>query len=66
MREHSPIEQKIRQLEERLRQAMLKSDVAELDALIDDRLLFIGPDGAVFSKKDDLDLHRSGAERIHR
>ena len=45
---------------------MLKSDVAELDALIDERLLFIGPDSAVYSKKDDLALHRSGAERIAR
>ena len=43
---------------------MLQSDVAELDALIDDRLLFIGPDGAVYSKEADLELHRSGAERI--
>ena len=62
----SAIEAKIRHLEERLRQAMLKSDVAELDALIDERLLFIGPDSAVYSKKDDLALHRSGAERIAR
>ena len=62
----SAVETKIRHLEERLRQAMLKSEVAELDALIDDRLLFIGPDSAVYSKKDDLELHRSGAERIAR
>lgn len=62
----SAIEVEIRQLEERLRQAMLKSDVAELDALIDDRLLFIGPDGAVYSKKDDTELYRSGAQRMAR
>lgn len=57
-------EAEIRQAEQRLRAAMLASNVAELDALIDDRLLFIGPDGNVYHKADDLDLHRSGEERI--
>lgn len=56
----------IRQMEERLRNAILSSDVTELDALIDDRLLFIGPDGGVYSKADDLELHRSGNERLTR
>lgn len=54
----------IHQAEERLRAAMLTSNVAELDALIDDRLLFIGPEGGVYRKEDDLELHRSGAERL--
>ena len=53
-------------LEERLRAAMLTGNVAELDALIDDRLLFIGPDGRVYGKQDDLELHRSGAEQVTR
>jgi Domain of unknown function (DUF4440) len=57
--------QRIMTLESRLRDAMLSSDVAELDALIDDRLLFVGPDGGVYSKADDLALHRSGATRVH-
>lgn len=56
----------IRQLEERLRVAMLTSNVAELDVLIDDRLLFIGPDAGVYRKEDDLELHRSGTERLSR
>lgn len=56
----------IRQVEERLRNAILSSDVTELDALIDDRLLFIGPDGGVYSKADDLELHRSSKERLTR
>lgn len=56
--------QQLEQIEARLRQAMLTSNVAELDALIDDRLLFIGPDGNVYHKADDLELHRSGAEKI--
>jgi len=50
--------------EERLRVAMLHSDVAELDLLIDDELLFVGPGGGVYKKADDLHLHRSGAQRL--
>jgi hypothetical protein len=43
---------------------MLKSDVDELDALIDPSLLFIGPTGALATKEDDLANHRSGAQKI--
>lgn len=60
------METEILQAEERLRTAMLAGDVSELDALIDDRLLFVGPDGGAYSKADDLELHRSGAERVTR
>jgi ketosteroid isomerase-like protein len=56
----------IEQAEEELRLAMLQSDISKLDKLIDDDLLFVGPDGNIYSKKDDLDLHRSGEERITR
>lgn len=56
----------IRQMEERLRTAMLTSNVADLEALIDDQLLFVGPDGGVYHKADDLELHRSGAEQLTR
>jgi len=45
---------------------MLSSNVTELDALIDERLLFVGPDAGVYSKADDLALHSSGAERVAR
>jgi hypothetical protein len=48
------------ELEERLRQAMLRSDVVELDALIAPELLFTNYLGQVFSKHADLDAHRSG------
>lgn len=56
----------IRQMEDRLRGAMLTSDVARLDALIHDRLLFVGPDSGVYRKNDDLELHRSGQVRLRR
>ena len=50
--------------EQTLRTAMLASDVQTLDQLIDDDLLFVGPDGSVLSKEDDLGFHRSGEQRI--
>ncbi len=48
------------ELEERLRQAMLHSDVAELDDLIAPELLFTNHLGQILSKQEDLDAHRSG------
>ena len=52
--------------ESALRQAQLASDVRELDRLVDDALVFTGPNGAVYGKKDDLDAHRRGLVRITR
>ena len=49
-----------------LRRAQLSGDVAELDRLIDDELVFTGPDGGLYSKADDLDAHRTGMVRITR
>jgi ketosteroid isomerase-like protein len=47
-------------LEDRLRSAQLSADVAELDRLITDELLFAGPDGQLATKAQDLDAHRAG------
>mgnify|MGYP003508649752 FL=1 len=44
--------------------AQLASDVAALDALIADDLVFTGPDGATLGKQDDLTAHRTGATRF--
>ena len=52
--------------EEELRQAQLSGDVAALDRLIDDALVFTALDGRVVGKADDLALHRSGRLRITR
>ena len=52
--------------ESALRRAQLSSDVAELDRLLDDDLVFTGPDGALYSKADDLRAHRNGDIRITR
>jgi ketosteroid isomerase-like protein len=51
-------------LEARLRAAQLTADVAELDALISNELLFTGPDGTLGTKAADLESHRSGAVRF--
>ena len=47
-------------LEAHLRIAQLGADVAALDGLIADDLLFIGPDGEPATKAQDLESHRSG------
>ncbi|TVZ41568.1 uncharacterized protein DUF4440 [Alteromonadaceae bacterium 2753L.S.0a.02] len=46
--------------EERLRVAMLGSDIAVLNELISDDLLFTSHLGALVSKKEDIDIHQSG------
>jgi ketosteroid isomerase-like protein len=50
--------------ERALRQAQLAGDVSTLDALLDEDLVFTGPDGAIYRKQDDLEAHRRGAIRI--
>lgn len=50
--------------EAQLRQSQLTSDVAALDRLLDDALMFTALDGTVVGKAADLDLHRSGRLRI--
>lgn len=60
------IRREIEQAEERLRQAMLTSDVARLDKLLGDTLIFTNQDGARLSKADDLAAHQSGQLKIDR
>ncbi|HUQ98586.1 MAG TPA: nuclear transport factor 2 family protein [Gemmatimonadaceae bacterium] len=52
--------------ESALRRAQLAGDLAELDRLLDDGLVFTGPNGLVYGKEDDLDAHRRGLIRITR
>jgi hypothetical protein len=49
-----PPDAEIVALESRLRAAQLAADVAALDALIADELLFTGPDGELGTKGQDL------------
>lgn len=52
--------------ESALRRAQLSGDVAALERLVDDQLVFTGPDGNIYSKADDLNAHRQGWVRITR
>jgi ketosteroid isomerase-like protein len=58
------VEIQIREGEERLYAAMLTSDVEELDTLIADDLLFVGPTGELATKAMDLELHRTGGTKF--
>lgn len=54
----------IASLEAELRAAQLGADVATLDRLISEDLLFTGPDGAFATKRDDLAAYRDGIMRV--
>ncbi len=51
--------------EERLKRAMLQSDVTALDQLLAPELQFINHFGQVMSKQDDLNAHQSGILSIN-
>ncbi len=51
--------------ERRLQAAQRAGDVPALQRLLDDRLVAIGPDGARYTRDDDLDSYRSGTSVIH-
>jgi ketosteroid isomerase-like protein len=59
-----PADPAIVALEAELRAAQLNSNVAALDRLIDEELLFTGPDGNLATKAQDLEAHRSGIVRF--
>lgn len=52
--------------EDALREAMLANDVAVLDRLLDDALVFAALDGSVVGKQADLDAHRARRLRLTR
>ena len=53
------LEIEIRECEARLLRAQFASDVAELDALIAEELIFVGPDNELASKAMDLAAHHA-------
>lgn len=59
-------EESLRQAEEALRRAQLSGDVEALARLVDEELVFTGPDGLLYGKGDDLEAHREGWVRITR
>ena len=50
--------------EVQIRAAQLTADVAALDGLISEELLFTGPDGQLGTKAQDLEAHASGLVRF--
>lgn len=58
------IESQIIKSEDRLRQAMLNSDVSALNELLAPELIFTNHLGQVMSKNDDLEAHQSGMLHI--
>jgi ketosteroid isomerase-like protein len=54
----------LRAAEHQLQAAQLNSDVDALTRLLDDSLLFTGPDGSLYTKDDDLRAHASGAQAL--
>src|SRR5688572_10337240 len=59
-----PNDPEIVELEAEIRAAQLAADVAVLDRLIAEDLLFTGPDGQLGTKAQDLAAHGSGAVRM--
>jgi hypothetical protein len=56
----------LRAAEAALRQAQLTNDTEALDRLLDESLVFTGPDGALYGKADDLHAHRERWLRLTR
>ncbi|AXW86074.1 hypothetical protein AU509_16220 [Lonsdalea britannica] len=56
---------RVRRWEILLRQAMLDSDVAALETLLDKELLFVTHVGKMLGRSDDLGAHRSGLIELH-
>lgn len=56
----------LRAAEEALQRAQLSSDVDALDRLLHPDLTFVGPDGVMSGKTDDLEVHRDGLLRLDR
>jgi ketosteroid isomerase-like protein len=58
MAEHILMDE-LREAERRLQAAQLAGDIAALERLLDDRMIFtFGSDGKCYTKQDNLQLHR--------
>ena len=58
------IEAVIEECEERLKQAMLHSDISVLNEILSSELVFTNHLGQIMTKKDDLNSHKSGMLKI--
>ena len=60
------IKEQIQKCEESLKDAMLQSNVYELDKLLADDLIFTNHLGHIMTKQDDLEAHKSSILRINK
>lgn len=60
------IEEHIKKLEEKLRNAMLSSDISELDKLISPELIFTNHLGQLMTKEDDINSHKLGTLKFEK
>jgi len=58
-RDQAALEAALRDGEQRLQAAVRSGDVDALDRLLDDRVVYTGPDGRTFTKEEDLEGYRS-------
>ena len=58
-RDQAALEAALRDGERRLQSAVRSGDVEALDRLLDDRVVYTGPDGRSFTKEEDLKGYRS-------
>jgi ketosteroid isomerase-like protein len=61
---HSPLQEQIVQVEDRLRTAMLNSDVTALNELLAPDLIFTNHLGQLLGKDDELAAYRSGVLKV--
>jgi ketosteroid isomerase-like protein len=61
---NNKVEEQIVEAEEKLRQAMLSSDVKALDELLAPELIFTNHLGQWIGKQEDLEGHKSGALKL--
>ncbi len=58
------LEAEIVACEQQLYKAQLSSDVALLQELLADEVVFVAPSGEIITKQMDLELHRSGGMKV--
>ena len=57
--DQAALEAALHEAEQRLQAAVRSGDVEALDLLLDDRVVYTGPDGISITKEEDLAAHRS-------
>jgi ketosteroid isomerase-like protein len=59
--DQAALEAALHEAEQKLQAAVRSGDAGALDLLLDDRVVYTGPDGSTVTKEEDLEAHRSRA-----